>query len=895
MTKTFLRNPIVDYGVVLQYNVAVMSMERGEHRQVNSSFVNFMAFPRPEKTPWATDFLNHHLRVLGAREPVVTIGVVDSIRNCYAQQPSNRYYHGPDHASFVGAPHVPKTLAERLSYFSKPQAESLLAVAGLWHDVAYKHVDAFDGTDQRAWPTALRKHIDGMAEYAMTLQNGKPIFRTFFTDEGQADAVTRMVAGIFDVGENGIIHNQGGNEFDSALAATKFLERQGASSESIVAVGALIAGTIPFRLSADKDQHGTIVDDGYMGQLAKRVKEVSLTLEDEIYQPSWEQVNDIMLLTTHMANRDISPFILPNNAPDVIQGGRQVKKEEVRALRAGVTTMGELVASASQEASAPLLYSWLRSDVGISVPVPADNVPSIYLPRDNEGQIMVGSESYPPQIIFEEALEITRENCDLTSLYFEAHEVGISFAASIATLIDEPDAPVPGFVYSQIWDYKAPEIGIKTAGEHIVYKELMEGTHQIDVDSATPRRSPIAATLLTRLGAEGIRALSRQIKEIRSTNAELMNPFAERGVAESFFNETRELIGEDFTQAIITELQRVATHFQDDPVRGNSERAHKLIALLERPEEQRVLDRAQWMAQRGKLIFRDWFMRTVQEDRNWVTQDHIFGALPPVSEAYDSFFTSIKGVTEGLALNDLEAGTQRGVLFPAMPELLDYTSMPDFQFKSSSTLPEGEPDTPEAHRNWLTRLKMDSIKFAFGFTASAAIEVGLQEGWQEQYDTHDVYTKMVEVLRNPTFIDCLDDLAQTGFAVYLQGGVHNIDAPRERSGLRNAMVNLGFDEQTCPPVFVITHATSENGLEYDQYKLAPEVDALRKERLREQRDPHSTVVVDLRERYHFRDKTAIGKFSSGCPVANTDVIPELSHLLADSLEATLQFHSSSSS
>lgn len=546
-----------------------------------AAYSKYMLFPNPEKSPWNEDFLNQHLVKLGARKPLVTDSVIGGIKNCYAQKPNFRFYHRPDHAAFVGTPHVPDVLGNQLSPFIQEQAKSALVIAGLFHDAAYKHVDALDNTDKRAWSTALETFIEGMAEYRMTTEGSKQIFKTYLTPSGKTDAVTEMVANMFAVQDEGIPHNQGGNEFDSALAAAKFLEKQSVPPQMIVAVTAMIAATIPFRKSVGRDEQNNIIDDGYIGELAQRVRSTSLTLNNETYQPDWNQVNDIMRLAVHIANRDISTFMLKDNAPDIIQGGRNIKKEEVRSLRIGVTTMGELVQTASIQASAPLLYGWVGSDDAAKtkdVPVPAENVPNLYLLRDNEGQIM--TDSYPPQTIYETAVLNTKKNCDLTSLYFESHQLGISVAAAIATLVGESDAPVPGFVDSNQWHDKAVpqngKFGELSYGEKTIYYELMEGIHQIDVDSATSQRSPISAVLLGVLGSEEIRKLSAHVQKIHEEHKGNTNPFAEKAVAEKFMKKVKKLVGEENVRTIVTELHRVAIHFQDDPKKGNPNRAEKL-------------------------------------------------------------------------------------------------------------------------------------------------------------------------------------------------------------------------------------------------------------------------------------------------------------------------------
>lgn len=547
-----------------------------------------MSFPKPKEDPWTKSFLKQHLQGIGVPNPRVSDADVASIKEPY-EAPSRRY-HNSDHGAFVGTPDVPDVLGSQLSNVTQEEAASSLAVAGLWHDTGYKQVDASsENPDEGAWSPSFTEYIGGMAAYKRRDENGKSVFTTYVTPEGREDPITQMTAMLFDVPDKGIIHNQGGNEFDSALAAAKFLERYDAPPKAILADAALIAGTVPFKQSVERDEENNIVGDGYMGQLARRVKETRLTRGGETYQPDWADVDDIMRLTVQMANRDVSAFM--GDLPAFIKGGRDVKKEEIPVLRKGVKTMGELVVAAEREASAPLLYGWIKDSIESNVPVPAENVPSIYFPRNEHGEIEAGTESYPPRDVYEAAVEKVRENGDYASLFFESHELGIYTAASIATQIGEPNAAVPGFVDSEKWDSRSIPRGRKfdelIPNERIVYEELMDGNHQVDVDTATPHRSPIAGILLGSLGKEGIRELSRtaaQLKENYRDQQHGDNPFANPELARDFMEAVTERVGEENIRTIITELHRVAVDFQDDPERGNQARAENLRQLAPKGE-----------------------------------------------------------------------------------------------------------------------------------------------------------------------------------------------------------------------------------------------------------------------------------------------------------------------
>src|SRR5688572_5379870 len=131
------------------------------------SYVSYMTFAEPQINSWRPEVISGYLQQLDAADTHVTELDVESIRLCYDQRPSFRYYHGPSHGEFVGQPDAPEALRQRLSPRTSPeQTQAILAVAGLFHDVAYKHIDALpDGS--RAWPTVLRKRIGEFADYSV--------------------------------------------------------------------------------------------------------------------------------------------------------------------------------------------------------------------------------------------------------------------------------------------------------------------------------------------------------------------------------------------------------------------------------------------------------------------------------------------------------------------------------------------------------------------------------------------------------------------------------------------------------------------------------------------------------------------------------------------------------
>jgi hypothetical protein len=575
-----------------------MSIERGLSRRSEqrskTNYERYMQFPGPVENPWTEQFLDRHLRGIGIPEPQVTDADVDRLRNSYDLQPPSRVYHGTEHAAFVGTPHIPDALAERLTVFSRSRAESAVARAGGGHDRVYPKVDVIEGTTDRLWSSAVREDVGGMADCQAVEKDGRQIFMTRITEEGKNDPVTQMVAHIFGINDE-IAHTEGGSEFASALADAKSLERQGKSSDQLTsaekrdkALGiitntVLIAGTVPFETSVERDETGAIIGDGSMGKLSERVRTVCLTLHEETFQPDWETQNDIMMLTTHFANRDISPLIAPDNVAGVIRGGRQLKKEEIPVLRQGVTTMDGLVQSVGREAGPPLLYTWIGSNRE-DAPVSAEKVPSVCFARDEHGEIIPGT-LYPPPEVYEQAVVHTLENCSLGDDFNRAHESGVCLSAAIATLVDESHVATPGFVDSTLWHRRALPRGERfdhlDSGEELVYQELMHGTNQQDVDSATPKRSPIGGMLFGVLGSEGIQGVSDAVQEIRNRDKSIANPFADVDVAREYVQLVREQIGEENFRTIITELHRVAIAYQDDPFHGTPERAERLEALVD--------------------------------------------------------------------------------------------------------------------------------------------------------------------------------------------------------------------------------------------------------------------------------------------------------------------------
>lgn len=552
----------------------------------------YMAFISSEKEPWDEDYISRQLANVGAVNSIISDQDVESIKFCYRTEPNFRHYHEEKHGGFVGQEDAPDALMSLVSERFKPKAKSVLAIAGLFHDVAYKHVDEINDQGRLAWRTTLRKEIDKVAKYKRTVEGEKVVFRTTLTKDGKNDPITQMVAHIFGMDRDGsIIHNQGGNEFDSALAAAKFLTARGVSPKSIVAVVAAIEATIPFKTAVTRNENGRIVSDGRMGELAHRVKSLEFKVGDNVFKPDWEDTNDIVLLSTHLCNRDASSFYQPDNFATIVREGRNIKYEERPELRKEVTNIKQLASAAGVERSSPILYRWLGSGEG---PVAPADVPHLYILRDNQGSLQQhqqGDEvyAYPPVKVYEAAVEHVKRNTYLASKFFEAHEVGILLAASMATLMGESEASVPGIVDSREWNKKAIPHRRPTQqwsrDEERLYEELMFGMNQKDVNTAITRRSPIGGLIFGVLGVEGVERLSNRIQKVRDAAQAEGNtdPFSnpERpDIAQAYIKEVRDAIGEDNFRTIVTELHRVARLYQDS---GGRERLEKLERLFGKP------------------------------------------------------------------------------------------------------------------------------------------------------------------------------------------------------------------------------------------------------------------------------------------------------------------------
>jgi hypothetical protein len=545
-----------------------------------TEYADYMTFPSPERNPWRPDLITGYLVNIGAVHPVVTQDDVDDILFGYNSPPRKRDYHDERHGGFVGQPYVPEALLARMSGRMSPaEVLSHIAFNGLGHDLSYKHIDVI-GENERLWTEPLERRIGEFATPRVVHgDRGPRLFVTTLTQEGRKDAVTRAVARIFDMSGDSISHVRGSNEFDSALASAQFLRSREAPPKSALVAAVLDACTIPFQPAITTDVNGDLTD-GSMGELAWRLRRTGLRMNGRFYRPDWTDVNDIMLMGVHMGNRDISPLTRRDNFHNVIRDGRALRREEIPELRLDEeTTMSKLVRAAGIERSVAFLYRSL-SGVG-SIPVPAANVPHLYIPRDNRGVPLGIEHAYPPYEIYLETVADTERNAQLATLFFQAHEVGIVTAAAIATLVDEPDAPVPGFVDAVLWPEEALPRGriFNRLDEDtkMVFDELMFGLHQEEVGPVVTQRSPIGGLILGASGQEGVHALSDHIQDIRvaAIAQQEPNPFSQKPNARAFLKHVVKVIGYENFITIITQLRRVARNYQQDP-RGNPERARRI-------------------------------------------------------------------------------------------------------------------------------------------------------------------------------------------------------------------------------------------------------------------------------------------------------------------------------
>ncbi len=545
---------------------------------------SYMEFKNNEPNPLAKDVIGNYLESFGASSTDISDLDVELIQNSYNMPHSFRRHHGLNHMTNMGQPDVPEKLAEITDgIFTEEQAKAIIAIAGLFHDISYKHIDAIDSSGNRAWSVELRNLIGDFANYKTTTQDGTTTYTTQLTEHGAQDPTALMVSHIFGMDDGGITNQQGGNEFDSALAAAKWLENKGADAKFIVATASAIAATVPFKTAIDQDEAGEITD-GHMGDLAKKLSELNYNLNGQNHQPNWPTINAVMPLAVHMANRDVADFASQDNFSEIIRGGRNIKVEDLAELRqAGETTIRLLARAAGVERSAPFLY---QSIAGKNNNVPAANVFHFYIRRDNEGKRM-GEDCYPPLEVYKTATDNTEHNTELATIFFKSHEVGIVLVNCVATLMGRPDAPVPGIVDQNHWPKDSvpnnEQLQKLTPDEQKVYEELMHGKNQVTVDIVTTNRSPVSGYIFGTIGRNNVLKISDRIQRARQDAKKHgdPDPFCQHETARDILQATVDAIGPKAFEAIMDYLDNVRRYYRNDPDSQKSNPAfeHQLASV----------------------------------------------------------------------------------------------------------------------------------------------------------------------------------------------------------------------------------------------------------------------------------------------------------------------------
>lgn len=530
---------------------------------------------------WTGERYNADLAALGVSNPELTDRDVAQIRFPYMQ--ASRHLHIEEHPIEVGAVQPNKPLQERLTgtrYENWELAAAVMRLSADAHDVAYKNVDA-DPQGRNAWPSQVRRLINGMADWQIRVQDGERHYETFLTEKGKADELTRIVAYLFELPEDGVLsHKTGGsNEFDSALAMVQFLKQHAIEGQKqpiervdIIAVAAIIAATIPFRPNASADERGTLAE-GFMEQLGRRVHKVLLDIGEDPHT-AYRTTNAIMAMGVCVANRDTAPFTRPDNASALTSGARKLRAEELvvdgrHIFREPVTTMSGLTRAARLISSAPGLYEKIMRGL-----IQPDTVPKFVVPFDDDGQLIGIEHSYPPQAIHAQAAGNVKENVGYSRDFFLIHEVGIVAGRVLLRHAGELDSEVPGAVKADVW-----LTTMQPTGEHFdrlqseggkaltLYQELSGITQHTGLD-LVPRKSPLSALVLGAAGLAGAIQLSdivqRHWEQFDATKES--DPYFDTVRAEEFRSALLEYVGPHNYNAILDVLI-LAADFYDKPKR----------------------------------------------------------------------------------------------------------------------------------------------------------------------------------------------------------------------------------------------------------------------------------------------------------------------------------------
>jgi len=517
--------------------------------------------PESELQQLTTTRLSSWLQRFSAKDTSATLNDIQGITWCY--KGPYRKYHSVDHAIFMGQEYLPPAVLDALEVPRiKEQATAITAFSGYYHDAAYKHVDgAVD--PKEAWPKVLVEQIGTFVRFEKTEDptSKKAIFTTFLTDAGKADRMTRLVADIYGVTDAGLTNMAGSNEFDSALAAAKFLEKRGANDKTILAVVTAIAGTVPFRPSRSDD---TRTPDGHMGELAHRLHDVAAKHGTPL---AWNEINDIMRMAVYLGNRDVSQFFSPHFV-DLAHGGIQIKIEELPELRPGseVTTIQGLFKAASTNKSSPFLYKGLQDP---SFGVQPENIPHFYIPRDAAGNATSESAAYPPISEYTRDVQQIKDNARITTDYFESKKVGLAVAAALATFVGSKDATIREFVDANLWEDTArpPESALSKLSddERKVYTALMDGRGKGSLSPVEVDRAPIAGMVAGLAGKDKTHQLFEQVKDRDS--------FDDPVEAGKFIRQVRDIIGKEGLDTITRQLAIVARsnqHEKSNPLRADA-------------------------------------------------------------------------------------------------------------------------------------------------------------------------------------------------------------------------------------------------------------------------------------------------------------------------------------
>lgn len=557
--------------------------------------------PDPYHTHWSGERYNRLLGVLGVENAEVTDAEVDPFE--FAGMQTSRYFHTAydqgdiiAHFRHVAYTTLPGPLHDRLQgtrYENEEHAKAIVGFIGDPHDAIYPSVDSDEHGNNLIYPD-LEPYLAGMAIAGSEMIDGERMYWSQLTDKGRDDPLTKMVAYIFGAPLEGRLYHRAGNdrkggasEFLSALCKLQFHNQRAIQKDKQqlhpvdqVAIAAGIACTIPFQPNFSIDEETGEITEGFVEQLGRRVHEM-LVAAGENEEGAWDLANAILALGVHAANRDTGAFTVEDNFPALTNGARLLKLEDIRingkaVLREQETTIAGLVRTAWLFVSAVGLYHRI-----IKGEIPANRVPKTFIPFDRQGNPKTVNDSYPPKEVVDQAVEYVEENIRLSALFFTLHEVGIVAAACFATKVGEPNAEVPGFVRAMLLrdnmmvPQEVTEANLDEDGLAL-HTELGEGTHQMNLETLTTQRSPIADLILCAAGlGKALRiseVIQRQREEARV--ADELDPYSDEARADELLEVLLDAVGPRYYNMIIRLLERAARYAR------KPERALELRKLL---------------------------------------------------------------------------------------------------------------------------------------------------------------------------------------------------------------------------------------------------------------------------------------------------------------------------